>query len=175
VRRAREGDQTVLPGLRRLLNDNPRLWECHGDMAQQAEEAWLRLAAGHDLFLHESLRRKLQELREELAGDNPSPLERLLVERVAAQWLQVYYADAVYAQTKDPTVPPATLRELQMRQESSERRFQAAIKQLAVVKKLLRPALSPFDMALRPSADQMVDRRGSFTGNSRAASPATVN
>jgi hypothetical protein len=175
VRRAREGDQTVLSELRRLLDQNPRLWKCHGDLAQQAEEAWLRLAAGHDLFLHESLIRKLRDLREELAGPDPSPLEKLLVGRIVACWLQVYYADAVYAQTKDPTVPPARLRVLQSRQESSERRFQAAIKQLAVVKKLLRPALSPVDLALRPSADQTVDRRGSFTGNSRVASPATVN
>jgi hypothetical protein len=99
VRRAREGDRTVLPELRRLLDQNPRVWQCHGDLAQQAEEAWLRLAAGHDLFLHESLIRKLRDLRGELAGPDPSPLEQLLVGRIVACWLQVHYADAVYAQT----------------------------------------------------------------------------
>jgi hypothetical protein len=155
--------------LRRLLDNNPRLRECHGDIAQQAEEAWLRLAAGHDLFLHESLIRKLRHLREELAGPEPSPLEKLLVGRVVACWLHVYYADAVYAQTKDPTVPPATLRELRLRQASSERRFQVAIKQLAVVRKLLRPALSPLDLALRASADQAAERAGPLGPNSRAA------
>jgi hypothetical protein len=175
VQRAREGDRTVLAELRRLLDQNPRLWQCHGDLAQQAEEAWLRLAAGQDLFLHESLCRKLRDLREELAGPDPSPLEKLLVGRVVACWLQVYYADAVYAQTKDPTVPPATLRELQWRQEAAERRFQAAVKQLAVVRKLLRPAPSPLDLALRPSTDRAADRSAASRKDSRSRSLAGVD
>jgi len=37
-------------------------------------------------------------MRTELAGPRPSPIERLLVQRVVACWLQVYHADAMAAQ-----------------------------------------------------------------------------
>jgi hypothetical protein len=33
------------------------------------------------------------------AGENPSPLERLLAERIALYWLQIQYFEIVYAQT----------------------------------------------------------------------------
>jgi hypothetical protein len=147
--RARQGDASALPELRQALDDQPEVWRRCGDLATQAESAWLGLACGPDLLLRVALTRRLDELKQELAGLDPSPLEKLLVGRVAALWLQVHYADAVYAQAKGPTVTPALLRELQGRQESAERRYQAALKQLALVRKLLRPAAAPIEVASR--------------------------
>ena len=37
-------------------------------------------------------------MRKELAGENPTPLERLPAERVALCWLHGNYADAIVAQ-----------------------------------------------------------------------------
>ena len=150
VRRAQQGDHSVLPWLRRTLDDDPAIWQRHGDLAAQAQAAWLALVAGPDLVLRESVGRKLDALRAELAGPAPSPLERLLVERVTACWLQAHFADASYAQAPGPAATPAVLRELLHRQDSSQKRYLAAIKQLAVIRKLLRPALSPFELASRP-------------------------
>ena len=99
------------------------------------------------------MRLKAHELRAEIAGENPSPLEQLLVERVVATWLQLYYADAVYAQANKPGVFQSLLQNLQRRQESAQRSHLAAIKQLAVIRKLLTPALSPFDIPSRPTAE----------------------
>ncbi len=149
VERAQAGDQGVLPELRQALDAEPAVWRQYGDLAAQAQAAWLRLLAGPDLLLQESVERKLAELRAELAGPEPSRVEQLLVERVAACWLQTMYADALYAQAKGPEATPAVLRELMKRQESSQRRYLAAIRQLALVRKLLRPALSPLDLATR--------------------------
>src|SRR6516164_1103310 len=100
VERAEKGDASVLGELRVALDANPWVWERYGDLAQQSQAAWLRLVAGRNLLLLESARRKAEQLRAELAGPAPSPLERLLVERVVACWLQVHYADAAYAQLK---------------------------------------------------------------------------
>ncbi len=156
VQRAQQGDASVLPELRRVLDANPALWQSWGDLARQAEAAWVRLLAGKDLALGECVQRKLEELRAELGGPEPSPLERLLVERVAACWLQTMYSDAVYAQSKEAT--PAVLRELMKRQESSQRRYLDAIKKLALVRKLLKPALSPLDLATRPVPERPLVR-----------------
>jgi hypothetical protein len=172
VQRAQQGDASALPELRRALDEQPELWRRCGDLAAQAEAAWLRLAAGPDLLLRESLARKLEELKSELGGPDPSPLERLLVGRVASLWLQVHYADTVYAQTRGPVATPALLRELQRRQDSAERRDQAAIKQLALVRKLLRPSVAPVEVAGRLHSG---GRRGRGEADSLKAGVGVLN
>jgi hypothetical protein len=97
VRRAQQGDRSVLPELREALDANPKLWQSYGDLALQAQAIWLDLIAGKDLALQECVLRKLEAMRADLAGPAPTPLEKLLVERVAACWLQTMYADALYA------------------------------------------------------------------------------
>ncbi len=45
----------------------------------------------------DALPRVLREMRREVAGGCPPPVERLLAERVVATWLQVQYFEAIYA------------------------------------------------------------------------------
>jgi len=151
VKRAEQGDESALPTLRAALDANPWVWERYGDLAQQARAAWLQLIAGPNLLLRESVERKAEQLRSELAGTGPSPLERLLVERVVACWLQVQYADAAYAQQTSPS--PGQHTAALKRQAGSHQRYLHSIKTLGTVRKLLRPALSPVDLALRPIAE----------------------
>jgi hypothetical protein len=127
-----------------------------GPRGRQSQAAWLQLIAGPNLMLHESTRRKAEQLRAELAGPAPSPLERLLVERVVACWLQTNYADAAYAQLKGngQVQHTAALR----RQNSAQQRYLQAVKALATVRKLLRPGLSPVDLALRPVPERPAGR-----------------
>ena len=153
VNRAAQGDTKVLPALRQILNAHPEMWEEYGDLAAHAQEAGMQLIAGKNLLMLESLRCKTQELKTAVMGDNPSTLERLLAERVAVTWLQVNYADALYAQTNKPHAKRSLLREQQNRQESAQRSHLAAIKQLALIRKLLKPGLSPLDLLSRPSAE----------------------
>jgi len=148
VQRAQQGDLSVLPLLRDALVADPAVWQQYGDLAAQAQEAWLQLLAGTDHLLAESVRLKLGALRHELGAEGASPLEKLLIERIVACWLQTHYADALYAQARGPQSTASVRQELMKRQESSQRRYLAAIKQLALVRKLLRPALSPLQLAL---------------------------
>ena len=154
VSRAMRGDREVLPALRDALDRHPALARQAGDLAARAEDAWLDLLAGQDLFTAEAVRRRLAALRAELAGPQPSPLERLVVDRIAACFLQLQYADVTYALARDPGASVAALREMQRRQEGAERRYQAALRQLAVIRKLLRPALSPLQLALGPVGEE---------------------
>ena len=151
VKRAEQGDESALPELRAALDANPWIWQRYGDLAQQSQAAWLQLIAGPNLLLRESVERKTEQLRAELAGPGPSPLERLLVERVIACWLQVQYADAAYAQQTSPS--PGQHTAALKRQAGAHQRYLHSIKTLATVRKLLKPALSPVDLALRPIAE----------------------
>jgi hypothetical protein len=170
VQRAQQGDLTVLPLLREALEADPTLWQVYGDLAAQAQEAWLQLLAGPDYLLAEAVRLKLAALRKELGAEGASPLEKLLVERIVACWLQTHYADALYAQAKGPQSTTSVRQELMKRQESSQRRYLAAIKQLALVRKLLKPALSPLQLALGTTTETAVPKRQTTVASPRLAS-----
>lgn len=159
---AEEGDLQVLPELRHLLDHSPELWDEYGNLALHAQYALVKLAAGPNLLLAESLVRKLVALKVEVAGPNPSPLERLLAEQIAACWVQTAYFDALLAQAKG--VEPTKAEQLRRHQQGAHRRYLAAIKQLAIVRKLVastpsaarqgreQPKDCPDRMRIRPSS-----------------------
>jgi hypothetical protein len=165
VRRAQEGDTSILPELRQFLDLNPSVWQVGGDLAVQAQGAWLRLLAPKDLLFRESVERKMDALRAELAGPSSSPLEGLLIERVVACWMQTLYADTAYAQLHGKQTTPAVRQELMRRQESSQRRYLAAIGRLAAVRKLLKPAPSILELMTRRVDEGTPARQGPTPAN----------
>lgn len=156
--KAEQGDRSVVPELKKMLDAHPEIWEYYGDLALQAQESWLQLATGTDLFLQDSVGRKLEALKEKLAGPAPTPLEELLVDRIAICWLQVNYADALAAQT-NPSVP-ILQSTLQKRQTGAQHRYLRAIQSLATVRKLLRTSPSPIEIATKmTSSPKSTNRR----------------
>jgi hypothetical protein len=151
VARARAGETEVLPRLRAYLDAHPEAWLQGGDLARRAMELWIGLIAGADLAAAESLARKAADLEEELAGPSASPLERLLVGRVVACWLQVHYADAAVAQGADLSLRQAAF--AQRRQDSAHRRYLQAIGALAMVRRLMPAAAEPASLPpIEPTA-----------------------
>jgi hypothetical protein len=137
VRRASHGDATALPALRRLFQADAGLTRCLGDLAGRVRDTLLDHLAGRNLSLREAAGRELDRLRAELAGPSPTPVERMLVERVVLAWLQAHEADWRLAMA---CVDPA-VEFLQRRSDHAQRRLLAAIKALAAVRRLARPAL----------------------------------
>jgi hypothetical protein len=74
-----------------------------------------------------------------LLGANASAVERLLVERVVACWLQVQEADIRTAQTRDLSLRWADF--YQKRMDRAHCRYLPAIKTLATVRRLAVPVL----------------------------------
>jgi len=140
VKRAQAGDSTTLPELRRLLQTPAYVDALGGDLARQAEASFINAAGGKDLAVREALTRKLEIMRAELAGKSPTPVERLLVERVVACWLQVQDADARYAQAQG-TATMAQGDYQQRRMDRAHRRYMSALRTLALVRKLAVPVL----------------------------------
>ena len=138
IDRARKGDASTLPILQKMLL-KPAIVENLGNLAMQAERSFVNVAGGNDLAFKEGLTRKMELLRAELAGPNPAPIERLLVERVVACWLQVQDADIRYAQAKDLSIK--WYEYYQRRMNHSHKRYLSALKTLALVRKLAVPVL----------------------------------
>ena len=141
IKQADEGDETALSEIQELLDSSPTegITALGGDLAQRAERALVERIAGEQLGFREGILAKLEMLRTELAGPRPTPIERLLVERVVACWLQVYHADAIAAQAEN--VAPVMGDYNQRRQDRAHRRFLSAIRALATVRRLALPTL----------------------------------
>jgi hypothetical protein len=135
LRQAAKGDKAVLPALQTLMDRSPSLWEKVGNLANTARQSLLETISGDNLLAQEAHARKCTALMEELAGPQPSPLERLLAERIALCWLHLYYAEALYAQN----INELSLRQAEyyeQRLSKAQARYLAAIRTLAQIRRL---------------------------------------
>ena len=136
TRAAEAGDEDALQEIRKLLGERPELAWCLVDLARVAEQSLVEKGLREDQpSVQAALRHQLQAMRAELAGENPSPLERLLVERVVATWLEVQIFQALFFQSED-RLSVAQGEYHQRRLDRAHRRHLSAIRTLAQVRKL---------------------------------------
>ena len=146
VARAQGGDAEASRRVRGVLEETPRSEEILSNIvAKQAERVLVEKMSG-DLLLREALSLRLAAMRKEVAGRDPSPLERLLAERVVACWLQLQHAEAIHVNGLGKhTMSQSEYH--QRRLDKLHRRFLAAIRALAQVRKLLTPAVTQINVA----------------------------
>jgi hypothetical protein len=141
VRRAQAGDATALPALRAALDKHPEVWQHVGDLAALVERAWTALLAADHPLVAESVRRSVAALKAELAGAHAPRLERLLVDQVAACWLEVTYLEGVSAGSGTGSLDQAGFR--LKRLESAQKRYLNAVKTLTTLRALVPAGLAP--------------------------------
>lgn len=126
--RAEKGDQKAVPELRKVLRQHPDLVFRFVDLAGSVEDKLLDyMIREDDLATKEFMRQELRAMREEIAGGEPSSLERLLAERVVMSYLEVQHFDALYAQNmRELTIYQHEFH--QKRLDKAHRRHLSAIK-----------------------------------------------
>jgi len=141
--RAEAGDAEARRKLRKALHESsPEVVARTSDIVRRSQKVLISSAAGKDPLVEEALLARLGLMRAEIAGENPTPLERLLTERIVSQWLLVETLDALVSVQLCPELPPeklapmSYLRHVFRWQESASRRLFAAIKALATVRRL---------------------------------------
>jgi len=135
IQRASRGDQAAMPEVRQAFDARPRLWRLLGDMARRAEDALIGAAfAEKDLAGREAARRYLADLRAQLAGPDPSPLDRVLAKRAALALYDAGRLDREALSRTDLTWQTADL--LDRRRSRAHGRALAAVRSLAVVRRL---------------------------------------
>ncbi len=139
LRKAQQGDEEALVVVREWLDDTPSVCDKIGDWALKAEDSLVKLTAKNPL-IQEALHSKLNALRREIGGPDPSPLENLLAQRIAACWLQVHYLETVYAVNVENNGLSGRWSESMQRSiDRAQRRYLSAIKTLVQVRRLLGP------------------------------------
>ena len=134
---AKRNNHNAVLKIKKLLDANPDVWKHYGDLSSHVEAKWIKLLSGDDACVHESLVRRVEELRQEIieAGTD-TPLERLLTERIVVSWLMTRYFDLSIAQAAEGS-RPSHVRYLEQQLDKSQRRHNAALKSLAELRKLL--------------------------------------
>lgn len=143
VQAANNGDAKAQGRLRSVLEENPVIWQQVGDLAQHAERALLMLVAGPDQLARESTARKLQELRDDLSGTNPTALERLAVDRIVALHLQLQYVDTLFAGSLESS--PKHRNQVVRWQDQVNRRYNLAVKSLLDIRRLSPSTAKPLE------------------------------
>src|SRR5215203_1986269 len=135
VKQAHDGDAEALSKVREILKEAPRLAQIFVDVANIAEHSLVERFSGDDPLVRAALPPQLKAKREELAGPDPSPLEQLLAERIVACWLQLQYAEAIYAQNLgEMNIVQSEYH--QRRLDRLHKRYLSSIKTLAQIRKL---------------------------------------
>jgi hypothetical protein len=134
--RANDGDEGALPKLRKIFDEVPTLARKFMDPANIAERRAVDLyATGDDLLAREAIPRILEQMRSELEGGYSTPLERLLVERVVATWLQVQCYETLYAQNARKMTMVQSDYD-QKRMDRAHNRNLSAVRALAQIRKM---------------------------------------
>lgn len=147
VERARAGDPSVQGELYELLDEQGDAWRQLGDLAGHSLQAQLAVVAGNDLLAREAIQRTVCTLRDDLAGENSSPLERLLSQQVAWAWVRTEHARTLAAASEDRRL--VEVRYYQQRVHLTQKDLLAAAATLATVRKLTMAAEKPSSRNLR--------------------------
>lgn len=147
VEKARSGDESALPEIREHLDIHPELWEHYGDLAAHASRAWVETIAGNNIHFREAILKKAASMRDELQGENPLPIERLLVHRVVVTWLQLHFFETAAA--KPGQIPLKQAEFIERRLNFVQRRYLQAMKSLVDTRRLL---------AVKPTGRHATDR-----------------
>jgi hypothetical protein len=103
LKRAENGDKNCLPQLGAFLGDGKQgrhYRETYGSPAGVLCLYLIDKQAGKNLLVREALHKKLDNLRAELEGPNPTPIERLLAERASIGWLIMNLHELAYADSR---------------------------------------------------------------------------
>jgi hypothetical protein len=160
--RAARGDAAVLPAVRGLIRDR-RFLDALGDVADVARERLVKLVAGDDVAVAEATRQKLAEVTTGLvadAGPRPTFAEGLAAGRAAHAWLTVHVIEAMAA--KYPAGSPEAVA-VEKHLGQAERRYQAALKALAVLRRLRGPVVVAAQVNVA-NGPMLVDNRGAAVG-----------
>lgn len=143
VARAEIGDREALRQAITLCEADPILWPTANILQHTAERSVLDATVGTDrqLYSRAAVERHMADLRREIAGAYPTPLERLLVDQVVLCWLQALFAVVSLAQRQQTGYSHWQGEYDQRRAERTQRQYLRAIKTLATVRRLEAPVV----------------------------------
>jgi hypothetical protein len=113
--------------------------ESFGSSAEWLKRTIVRKAAGENVAVQEAIAGQIESVRSELAGPDPTPMERLLAERAALCWMLVNWYENSVQDCDRMSIAQANHHQAKIGRAHS--RFLSAVRTLAQVRKLALPVL----------------------------------
>jgi hypothetical protein len=140
-KKAEEGDTEARRKLRRQVRaSSPEVVAEASSIARRGEWMLIKTISAGEPLMQEALKERMEQMRAEIAGESPTPLEVLLTERVVCGWLLVEVLEgliaAQYLRDGSHRVGPDYVIKQSRILEAATRRYLAAIRELARVRKL---------------------------------------
>jgi hypothetical protein len=142
LKKAIKGDERCLPQALALLADPERgeiTTEYCGSSAKWIIQAIANKASVGNVLVKEAIKKRISEVRAELEGPDPAPIESLLAERAAICWFIVNWYEDRFVNSVDASITQADY--FQRRLDRAHRRFLSAVETLARIRKMALPAL----------------------------------
>jgi len=136
IERAQDGDETALPIIREHLQARPDNYWQLVNYARVVQNAQIKAYTGDGLYVQEVMHEVVRRLRKDLEGENPSPLESLLVDRIISCYLHVNFAENACAETIGAGERLEDAEYKQKRLDRAHKRYLAAVKALAQIRKM---------------------------------------
>jgi hypothetical protein len=134
VKQADRGNRDAADQLRQIIRSHRDIWDTVGDLAKYIEQSLIGMISGDNLVLGESLRVKVDDLRDSLRGEVEDDVDRLLVDHIVVTWLETQHTRMAAIQ------PQQHIRDARFwddRYERANTRFLAAIRELIRVREAL--------------------------------------
>ncbi len=137
--KARAGDAAALAELPRLVAS--RKWaDWIGDLGKEATHQLIHRAASGDAVWKAGITAKVNQLRKSLLGEDPTPLDELLVRRIVNAWVTVHALEL--EQVVRPSGDPRAVSYLDRRLTQAQRRLTDATRALAAVRRTVAPRVA---------------------------------
>lgn len=139
--KAQSGDRAAKRELREAVrSSSAEVIARASDLAKMGQRVLIKAAAPDNPLVAEALPARLDLMREEISGENPTPLEVLLTEQILSLWMLLQLHEvlhsAQYKRGSEHQVSPSFMLQMVKIQESAHRRFLASVQTLARVRKL---------------------------------------
>jgi hypothetical protein len=141
--RVADGDKKARGELRRLLRESgPEIVREASELARIGQQALIKTATHGRVLAEEALVIRLDMMRSEITGPDPSPLEVLLAEKIVSVWMLTELLDLLLSAQLTTELPKSQrmshsfLKFYLGWQEQAHRRLLSTIRELARVRRL---------------------------------------
>ena len=139
IARADQGDRSALAQVHAAFDKDPGAVQELGDLGRIALASMVDLSAGEHVLVREAQMRVLTQMEKDIAGQNPTPLERLLAQEIVLCRQHLSLAEERFAEITSCSFAEGEYHQRWL--NHAQRRYLAAVKTLAQVRRLQLPAV----------------------------------
>ncbi len=139
VELANDGSKEALDLVSKDFMEHPEHALIFGDLDKSAITTRINASFGSQPASCAAVEIKMKDIVKQVAGDDPTPLERLLAQRIAMCWLDLQQQEHKYSVLGNNTTTIYTWQSKMI--DRSHNRYLSAIKALAKVKRMKLPSI----------------------------------